>query len=526
MPTFVKAMKKLPIILVLMSLALIGIITMQAYSISRAVKINSKRFEHAVNEALNQVALQLEKEEAIQFLGQNLPQVLPPNALSSKAPGAGRVKIEVNTDSLQADNGEAQVNIHREINFPKGNQEGVENIYQWQNGDTAMVIIEATGDYDEIKNKILSKTGQFYNMVDEFLSEIVVQDIALEDRVDSTELAVLLDQELKRNGLNIKYQFAVTQGDYTDEPVIQSHPEISWWDEAFSAALFPSAVLTKPGFIHVYFPNKSGYYFKQLALLIGLSLLFTGIIFYIFASTIRIILRQKKLSEIKTDFINNMTHEFKTPIATVNLATDALMNNQVSSNPDKLKHYVQIIREESKRMNSHVERVLQISLLDRNQVDMQMQSVHVAQLIDQVVEKMALQVKDRGGEIQTHINLGDLELDVDHMHFSNVLSNLIDNAIKYSEQPPNIEVYAHLKKERLIIAVKDYGMGMDQETQKRVFEKFYRKPTGNVHNIKGFGLGLSYVKAVVEAHGGVIQVKSELQKGSTFTIELPTQKNK
>jgi two-component system phosphate regulon sensor histidine kinase PhoR len=524
-------MKKLPLIIVLMSMALIGIIAMQSYWISKAVGFKAEEFDKSVNKAMVQTVLQLERDEAIEFLGHGMGS--KSNAGKGSSLGSIHSKtynFNVDIDSLQAVSSAPKIQVQREYIGATSTVEdltlegSLDKVYQWQNGDTAMVIIEASGDYESIKERILSKSGHFYTMVDEFLNEIATQDKSVENRVDSMELKRILAEELGRFGVEIPYHYGLIEGDSQITAIHSKGFQTECFKGGYQMALFPNALLTTPSYLQLYFPGKPKFFIRQLSLLIGLSLLFTFIILYIFTSSILIILRQKKLSEIKTDFIDNMTHEFKTPIATVSLATDALMNEKVYADFNKLSHYVKIIKQENHRMHSHVERVLQISLLDRQEVTMHVDTVNIKGLITDVVENMQLQVKDRTGRLDFDCSIKELQIDVDVMHISNVLSNLIDNAIKYSEDSPIISVSLKQDKEWVIISVSDKGMGMDQETQKHVFEKFYRKPTGNIHNIKGFGLGLSYVKAVIEAHQGRITLQSELKKGSTFSLRLPIKK--
>jgi two-component system phosphate regulon sensor histidine kinase PhoR len=237
-------------------------------------------------------------------------------------------------------------------------------------------------------------------------------------------------------------------------------------------------------------------------------------------------LRQKKLSEIKNDFINNMTHEFKTPLATISLAVDALRNEKVVSDKEKMSYFSTIIKEENKRMNRQVETILKAALLDKQEVQLLLRPLHAHQVIKDVVENFTLQLEEKNGKAELLLNAENDLIDADEVHFANLINNLIDNAIKYSkdDQPPMIKIATQSTTKTIVIVIEDNGIGMNKETVKRVFEKFYRAHTGNLHNVKGFGLGLSYVKTMVEAHGGDIKVDSLLGRGSTFTIEIPLKK--
>jgi two-component system phosphate regulon sensor histidine kinase PhoR len=249
--------------------------------------------------------------------------------------------------------------------------------------------------------------------------------------------------------------------------------------------------------------------------------LFTVIIIAAFFVTVKSLLDQKKLSEIKSDFINNMTHEFKTPLATISLAVDALRNEKVQSDKEKTKYFSTIIKEENIRMNKHVETILQAALMDRQELQLNLVPMHVHEVIQATVDTYELQLKDKEGDIQLLLNAKNDTINADEVHFTNLISNLIDNAIKYSKEKLKITISTHSTKNHLVIRIEDNGIGMSKESVKRIFEKFYRAHTGNLHNVKGFGLGMSYVKTVIDAHKGKIKVESTLGKGSSFTVDVP-----
>ena len=250
-----------------------------------------------------------------------------------------------------------------------------------------------------------------------------------------------------------------------------------------------------------------------------LSLLFTLIIVIAYSGAIYQLIRQKQISEIKSDFINNMTHEFKTPIATINLAVEAIRNPKIID--DKVMRYLLMIRDENKRMHAQVENVLRISKLEKNQLDISKDRVDVHDIIQDAIAHVELIVADRGGYIETHLDAERTEVLANDMHFTNVIVNILDNAVKYSEEAPKIDIYTEVVKNNIIIKVQDQGAGMSKAVLKKVFEKFYREHTGNIHNVKGHGLGLAYVKKIVEDHQGEVYAESEKGKGSTFIIKLP-----
>lgn len=259
---------------------------------------------------------------------------------------------------------------------------------------------------------------------------------------------------------------------------------------------------------------------SMIWMIIG-ALVFTFIIVTAFGVTVQALLRQKKLSEIKTDFINNMTHEFKTPLATISLAVDALRNEKVLSQPEKMSYFSGIIKEENKRMNKHVETILQAALMDKQELKLDMKKLHANELVQDALNNYQLQIKDKNGKVELKLEAENDEIIADETHFTHLLSNLIDNAIKYSKENLALKISTANYGKYLHIKVQDNGIGMNKETVKRVFEKFYRAHTGNVHNVKGFGLGMSYVKTVIDVHKGRIKVDSVPGKGSCFTVEMP-----
>lgn len=275
----------------------------------------------------------------------------------------------------------------------------------------------------------------------------------------------------------------------------------------------------------LFIKQPKNYIAQRNAWMFVASAIFSLMIIAAFALTIRTMFNQKKLSEIKTDFINNMTHEFKTPIATISLAADALAMEKVRSNPEMLSYYSGIIKSENKRMNKQVEKILQAAQIDKSDLKLKLNEVNVHDIIENVSKNFLVQIEPVNGNLSNHLNAENSLVLGDEVHISNIITNLLDNAVKYSEDNKvDIDVETFNTKGLLIVKIKDQGVGMSKETQLHIFEKFYRAHTGNLHNIKGFGLGLSYVKAIVEGHKGKVKVDSTPGKGSTFTIELPLAK--
>lgn len=261
---------------------------------------------------------------------------------------------------------------------------------------------------------------------------------------------------------------------------------------------------------------------KNMFWMITGSVVLLIIIFTAFYITIRALLNQKKLSEIKSDFINNMTHEFKTPLATISLAIDALKNEKVLADREKVNYFSGIIKDENKRMNKQVESILQAALIDRQEMQLTLKPIHAHEMIETALNNIKLPLEGKGGRVEVMLNAANDYINADEVNFTNIINNLLDNAIKYSKEDLLIKVTTSNTNGFFRVKIEDNGIGMNKETLQRIFEKFYRAHTGNIHNVKGFGLGLSYVKSVVTAHNGKIKADSTVGKGSCFILDFPT----
>ena len=292
----------------------------------------------------------------------------------------------------------------------------------------------------------------------------------------------------------------------------------------YKIPLFDDFQYNEPSQLILYFPGRRGYLWRSLLPIMISSIIFTSLILFCFFYTINVIFKQKKISEIKNDFINNMTHEFKTPIATISLASDSIGNPNIIHNEDKIRRFLSIIKAENKRMLEQVEKVLQMARLEKNEVDLKYEKINIHDYVQTAVENARLKISGRNGQITLNLNAKQSVIEADKTHISNILSNLLDNAEKYTTETPMIEVTTSDQKDGVQIMIKDNGIGISKDDLKNIFEKFYRVHTGNLHDVKGFGLGLTYVKSIVEAHGGRISVKSELGKGSIFYVYLPYKK--
>lgn len=347
---------------------------------------------------------------------------------------------------------------------------------------------------------------------------------SIEDRVELPELEALIKDELLDRG--VKASFLVGVFNRYKQPEILGENAKSFLSqlksEGYSEALFPSDLITDNHFVRVYFPTRKQYVVQTMWGMLLISALLILLIMSAFLFTIITIFRQKKLSRIKNDFINNMTHELKTPISTISLACEALSDPDMSANAERTKAFIGMISEENKRLGILVENVLRSAILDRGDMKLVVETINIHEIIQGVVRNIAIQVKKHNGTIRTYLDAPNPVIEGDKVHLTNVLYNLIDNAVKYSPDGPVITITTRNTPSGLMFGVSDEGLGIPKEYQGKIFDKLFRVPTGNIHDVKGFGLGLSYVQAVVLKHHGNIQLQSELKKGSAFNVFIPS----
>ncbi len=351
--------------------------------------------------------------------------------------------------------------------------------------------------------------------------ELAFIDKPLKERIDSTVLDSILSTSLLDAGIQTPHEYClVSKNGY---PVYHSNniSEKELLETPFKQKVYKNAVFTHPGELLLYFPKQESYIWSSSWVTLFTSLIFNLFIIITFAYTLYTIIRQKKLSEMKTDFINNMTHELKTPISTIKLACEMLVDKNLPKTESRINRYASIISDENSRLQCHVEKVLHFARLEKGSLKLNIETVDIHKLIEEAIQKSSLQIDKKKGTICFDLSATNANVQGDKLHLTNVIYNLLDNAIKYSKEKPEITVFTCNTKSGLQVSIEDNGIGMSKETLKKAFDKFYRRPTGNVHNVKGFGLGLSYVKLMIEAHGGNIWAKSKLNKGSTFEFLLP-----
>jgi two-component system, OmpR family, phosphate regulon sensor histidine kinase PhoR len=517
------------LLVVLMSLSLIGIILVQMYWFNTSFKNNDEQFKYHVKQVLGNVAVKLQKQEAFSFYDKynrykDSTGTIPKKTELLEFYYVQRNPVTNNTIVYSSGLTSEDYNISSSMfgkkfgneRFKNFNSRRVTEIYN--NNE----IDKSTLQQSLIPDVKTEKSGSL-EVLDNAAFEIYFKDIAsampIDERISKEGLEKLIKKELEEYSVDTKFQFGIYNNGVATK--IRSDQFKFDKDATSSIPVFTDNEGIERYKLLVTFPNKKKYLLSELVSITILSIIFTLIIIIAYSSALNQLIRQRQISEIKTDFINNMTHEFKTPIATINLALDAIKNPKVIEDKEKIFKYLQMIRDENKRMHAQVENVLRISKLEKKELDIEKESSNVEEVINDAIDHVNLILEDRQGKITSHFNASRKTVLINQVHFTNVIVNILENAIKYSPEIPEIEIFTENIKDMILIKVKDYGLGMSKVAQKRVFEKFYREHTGDLHNVKGHGLGLAYVKRIVEDHNGQVFVESEKGKGSTFIIKLP-----
>jgi two-component system, OmpR family, phosphate regulon sensor histidine kinase PhoR len=332
----------------------------------------------------------------------------------------------------------------------------------------------------------------------------------------------LIQQELTTLGVDTKFEYGI----YNPQRnifLVESNPDVrkELIDKGYAARLFISDIFTSPEYLLLYFPREKQFLLTELWGILMISIILIIVIVSSFTYTITTIFRQKKLSEMKNDFINNMTHEFKTPISTISLACETLNDHDIVKSPEFMESYINIILEENKRLAGMAEKILQTAVIEKGQLKMKREQINLHEVIADVIKNIRIQVEIKDGLIRRYFRAENPVISGDHVHLTNLVYNLLDNANKYSPRKPVITVRTENTSSGILLTIEDHGIGISKSEQKKIFDKLYRVPTGNIHEVRGFGLGLSYVKAIVEEHKGKINLESEVNKGTTFKIFLP-----
>ncbi|MBP6230248.1 MAG: HAMP domain-containing histidine kinase [Paludibacteraceae bacterium] len=503
-------MNKRSIILlsVFMAITFIGLLFLQINYLQSLLNMRVQHFNEGAKRSLYQLSKTLEEEETLHYFNEALNQ-------RSKQ---GSSLIDQNLAPKDAN--AIYVSEKLQAN-PTGIQQQITITSTTSSARTLQEISEA------LQNKLKQNFAQKKILLDDiamrWLKESTEKPIA--QRIDFAHMEYHLKRELENNGITTPFKVVLI--DYTGEEVYRSAQfDVPNMEQYHSQLLFPNDFNPKLNILRVYFPHAKEYLTQPISFMIFSSVFFTIILLLVFLATIILIFRQKRLGEMKTDFMNNMTHEFKTPISSISLAAQMLKDEGITKTPEILKSISNIIYDETKRLSFQVEKVLEISILEKEKSIMKFKEASIHEIIETVCNNFSIKIMSKGGIINTNLQATDDWAMLDEMHFTNVIYNLLDNALKYRnlDQSPTLKINTWNTKDSIIISIEDNGIGIKKEHLKKIFEKFHRIHTGNVHNVKGFGLGLAYVKKIVEKHKGSIHPESELNKGTKFIITIPTLK--
>lgn len=511
-------------IIFLMSLSLAGIVTVQIYWIGKAIGVREQQFSKDVNFALTKTSEMLYKRDFVNFTAQFM-DFFKMRKSAKQADFTKFVYEQINTSTNESFRFSSS-GVYETSYF-----KGFGNFYTQDS-----ILVATLNDKSEVFKIKKSTNNQELSKIDfaqrfTFFNQLTeIEKLGLENayhnkgtpisqRVSKTVVEEVLERELKNLGILLDFQYAVVTGDQPSEIRTASFDIVE--GKTYNTLLFPKDNALETNSLFVTFPEKEAYLISEIKPMLLLSVFFTLIITLAFVSSLYQMLRQRRISVVKTDFINNMTHEFKTPIATINLALDAIKNPKIHADASKVLKYVGVIKEENKRMHAQVENVLRISKLEKKQFEMPTTPLEITTVVQNAISHVALLLKSEKGSLQLHHSDASLTIQGNMTHLTNVFVNILENAIKYAKDSPKIDIFIRDADNQVVVDVKDCGIGMSKKAQKQVFDKFYRAEVGNVHTVKGHGLGLSYVKEIVQLHRGSVFVTSEKGIGSTFTVCLP-----
>ncbi len=521
-----------------MAFVMIGLIIVQTYWINNAIEIKEKQFSQLVARTMSTISQQIEQEETAYMIYDQVS----PNFRFDTTGGSFSFNFHWNARQHSGIiNQGGHVRIDEQLIIDGKTRKDIQNSIRVRMLDDSIFAIISEDvrnnetdtfrlkneteiidlpDPDIVEEKIIEKKS----LVEKVMSKMITPRRSLEERLSREKLENYIDSYLQQSGLDLGYEYAVVNRKNKVRLKSDGYdPDEK--SRVFTAQLFPGDIWSSSNYLRIYFPEQKSFIYKSVGFMGLTSVALTTIIIAIFIFTLWIIFRQKKLSEMKTDFVNNMTHELKTPISTISLASQMLSDDSIPVQNKNLGHISRIIDTESKRLGVQVEKVLQMAIFDKGRLKLKYKVIDLHDLVDHSVDNFRIQVKKRNGKIEWEAGAVESKVRVDEVHLTNVISNLVDNAIKYSGEEPEIFLSTRNENGNIILRIEDNGIGISKEDQKRIFEKFYRVPTGNVHNVKGFGLGLSYVKKIIEIHNGSIKLKSEINRGTRFDISLPLVKS-
>ena len=530
----------------MMTLAMVGLISFQIYWINNAIKVHEQRFDQNAHAALNEVVEQLERREVYSAATNSLnfnnywPFTTDMDSIFSSTGNITRWDPLSIPDIHFEDAGEWQSIVEFEDSFNIGNQHitisyKINDRFLTEPEFNSKNKVRISPDYNTqgridsfriLDNQVrrnLQKVAEKSHMVSTVLDELMNPNRSVTGRIDKNVLEKLLNEALTSRGINLKYDYIVYNNDnkniyFTNNNKAQKNDLLQ---SEMKINLYPNDFFGPPTLLSIMFPDEFGFLLKQVWFTLSSSFFLVILIIFSFTYAVYTIIKQKKLSEMKNDFINNMTHELKTPISTVSLACEALQDTRISRNNTFLNKYIQVIRDENDRLSLQVEKVLQMARLEKKDFELNLEKLDLHEIIDRVLENIRMQVEKRGGTIKCDLHASRTRLMTDEVHMTNILTNLLDNANKYSPDKPVIVVRTENSGTGIKMIISDKGIGMSKEVQKKIFDKFYRVSTGNLHDVKGFGLGLAYVKTMVHALGGEIYVSSIPHNGSNFEIFFP-----
>lgn len=512
--------QKSPLIIsVSFALAMLVLITFQVYWINNDFKVKEDVFRNKVDDALSITAVKIER---IDPRGNYVKKTTRTQGIAYGEPNVNNVKSN-----------RIGISVKQEFSVDSNGKQISRFTQKELTNDSLLNLNASTINFlNHFKNNESSLKSQANDLPssivgNSFFDQTISENYynGLKQKVDTLLLDSILKKEFHKQKIYYNYQFYISslqegsphysdlkRADYIADSTGVDYHKIN---------LAPNNSFVEPEYLIVFFPNQNRDVFKEMWPLLITSAIVVFILIFSFSYIVAHNLKQKKLSDIKNDFISNMTHEFKTPISTISLASEMLGDSSISQTPDKQHRYLKMIRDENKRLSVLVESILQTSILDKGEFKLKLSEVDVHEIINAAINNTQLLIDQRKGTVQTNLNAKKFVLQADRVHLTNIVFNLIDNAIKYSKETPEIVITTYNTAEGIMIQVKDNGIGISRENQRKIFDKFYRVPTGNLHNVKGFGLGLSYVLAVVLKHKGTISVNSEVGKGSTFNVHFP-----